>query len=82
MDSLISMLNRYVESEISIRLSGYIGRTGHDTLKFMKSKSDEIIFGSEDSAENEYDEIRALASIINYKNKYYVFNRDRYTHDK
>ena len=71
MACLISLLNRYIESEISIRLSGYIGRTGNDTLKFMKSKSDEIIFDSEDSAENEYDEIRALASIVNFKNKYY-----------
>ena len=75
-------LNRYIESEISIRLSGYIGRTGYDTLKFMKSKADEIIYNSEGSAENEYDEIRALASIIGYKNKYYVFNRDKSTHDK
>lgn len=62
---------RYIQSEIYFKNSGFIGRTGLDTLKFMQSKKDQILENSDDSLNNDYRELKALISVAKFKNRYF-----------
>jgi hypothetical protein len=72
----------YTDSEFYFRNSGFIGITDTDNLKFMRNKSDQIDNGSQDSIDKPYRSLKGLLSVVKYKNKYFVFTRDRYTSTK
>ena len=62
---------RYIQSELYFKNSGFIGRTGLDTLKFMQSKKDQIFEDSDQSLDNSYRELKALISVVKFKNRYF-----------
>jgi hypothetical protein len=72
----------YSDSEVKFTNSGFIGITGNDTVRFMKSKQDLNLSDSDSSLEQRYSLCKAFLSVVKYKYKYFCFTKDRYTNDK
>jgi hypothetical protein len=72
----------YTDSEFYFKNSGFIGITDADTIKFMTSKADEIDNESQDSFNKPYNKLKSLLSVVKYKNRYFLFTKDRYTNTK
>ncbi|CAI2383643.1 unnamed protein product [Moneuplotes crassus] len=67
----------YIHSEFYFKNSGFLGITDSDHIQFMLSKSQEVNQNSVESMDPENRSLKALVSIIKFRDKYYCFSSDR-----